>query len=195
MKQGFAYIVKFKLIGSCHPLRIPARSTLPGKYKAPSCMLCDLHKKNEVSKNNPGGLRCNLRVRAAPICAKLVDCTYWWNSAYLKMERISNSKVSVLLIPQVLEVRESLWKGEPLFHPQCQNYYINHHGPLPGCGKHGHDFQSNQGPKVPPEFSSSEKQTHNNWPDKNNTPLLRKISFYFLLTLASPSRKPGSNFS
>lgn len=46
-------------------------------------------------------------------------------------------------------------KREAVFHPLCQSYCINHHGPLPGFGSPRPDFQRDQAPKVPAELSSS----------------------------------------
>lgn len=125
-----------------------------------------------------------------PIWDCIILCWTWRLHSlveYLKAERTLNSQGSVLTVPEVLEVRRSLWKKETLFHPLCQSYYINYHGPLPGFGSPGHDFQRDQAPKVPAELSSSGKQTHNSWPDKIIYLFWEK--FNFLLTLASPNRK------
>lgn len=113
---------------------------------------------------------------------------------YLKAERTSTSQGSVLIVPEVLEVRRSLWKREALFHPLCQSFYINHHGPLPGFGSPRPDFQRDQAPKVSAELSSLRKQTHNSWPDKMISLFWEKNWFNFLLTLASPNRKLYSKF-
>lgn len=131
-----------------------------------------------------------------PIWDCIILCWTWRLHSlveYLKAEGTFNSKVSVLTVPEVLEVRRPLWKREDLFHPLCQSYCINHHGPLPGFRSPGYDFQRDQAPKVPAELSSLGKQTHNSWPDKMMSLFWEK--FDFLLTLASPNRKLYNKFS
>lgn len=153
--------------------------------------LWSLQEKIIVSDNNLEGAQC-------PIWDCIILCRTWRLQSlveYLKAERTLNSKGSVLIVPEVLEVRRSLWKREALFHPLCQSYYINHHGPLPGFGSPRPDFQRDQAPKVPAELSSSGKQTHYSWPDKIISLVWEKIYFIFLLTLASPNRKLYSKFS